>query len=108
MLPTPDDGLGHESLEGTSIETVLSQWTHWRFPNQHVIVLTDTNFAEKNTPLWTRLSPEKRMILTKDIVLLFCNDSAEASNIIDHIDTSAATARAFLNGEVFASNSEEK
>lgn len=103
-LNTPTSIRTREKLQGFSYEEILAQWVKFKFPFEAVIILKDLNLYEKSLSFWTKIPKDRIEYMSKDVVILRCNDKQEITRIIESIDIEFAEAFGYYEGNLIDHN----
>ena len=92
-------------VQGFPLVTVLEDWSGFRYPGEHVVILTDIDVSKKGMDFWAKLPKAiLREFVYSGVVVLRCNDLAEAMNLLYDIPFDFADAHIFVNGSHVAMN----
>src|SRR5438445_100940 len=85
MLGKERDNVPFKKLVSFDYTEILSQWIYFKFPYDHVIVLSNINVQAKNIQFWAKIPQKEVPHFLKDIVILRCKDVSELVRLVDNI-----------------------
>ncbi|MNK09965.1 hypothetical protein D3C87_279750 [compost metagenome] len=96
-----------EKLVGYSFEEITAQWVRCKFPFEAIVVLFNIELSAKSLAFWAKVPKEKMEYMSKDVVILRCNDKTEVTRLIESIDPSFADAFGYCEGNLIDYNMKE-
>lgn len=91
-------------VEGFHLGDVLAKWADLMYPDRFVVTLSGMDTTAKPPEFWNRLSRDKAVAMTSEIVALLCKDLSEAEKLITSINPRFAEAYFVFNGKVIDDN----
>lgn len=93
-------------LQGASYLEMISEWVSFKYPKNHIIVLTDINVQAKNVQFWAKVPKTDMIHFVKDMVILYCQDKSEVIRLVENIPSTFAEAHGYSAGELITHNKE--
>lgn len=81
-------------------EEILYSWIKTNLPKGSFVVVIDLDLSRKPTTFWAEIPPEKRVHLTKDVVVFKCENEIQASKLVNSIEPNMGQAVAILDSNV--------
>ncbi len=91
-------------LDGANYEDIISQWIFFKYPKNHIIVLTNINVDAKNIQFWAKVPKTDTLHFMKDVVILHCKDRTEVLRLIENIPSNFADAHGYSAGSLITYN----
>jgi hypothetical protein len=93
-----------DKLTGLDLGDMIPEWVNFKYPSEHLIVLTEVNVQAKNIQFWAKVPKAESQFFLKDLVILFCKDKSEVIRLVENIPKDFADARGFSAGELIIDN----
>jgi hypothetical protein len=93
-----------DKLTGFDIGDLIPEWVKFKYPSEHLIVLTEVNVQAKNIQFWAKIPKTDSQFFLKDLVVLFCKDKSEVIRLVENIPRDFADAKGFSAGELLIDN----
>lgn len=94
-------------FRGYHFVDVLGDWLRHRYGGEYVVVLSNIDYSRRGPDFWSKLPREHIDALSKDVVVLRCQDRTQVSHIVRSVDSGFAVAEGFFNGDIIYSNEDE-
>lgn len=95
-----------EILLGYNYDEVFDEWVSLRFDGEHIVILHDINLSSKPVAFWDNIPDTRRIIFSKDIIVLRCKDLRQVQNIVYSVEKEFAVAYGYKNGKRIIGNYE--
>jgi hypothetical protein len=93
-----------DKLTGFDVGELIPEWVKFKYPSEHLIVLTEVNVQAKNIQFWAKVPKTESQFFLKDLVVLFCKDKSEVIRLVENIPRGFADAKGFSAGELLIDN----
>jgi hypothetical protein len=93
-----------DKLTGFDIGEIIQEWVRFKYPSEHLIILTEVNVQAKNIQFWAKVPKTESQFFLKDLVVLFCKDKSEVIRLVENIPRDFADAKGFSAGELLIDN----
>lgn len=93
-----------KSIVGFTYVDIIKEWVSTNFSKDIIIVLLDINFSKKPPAFWEGIPYTKKVVFTKEVVILKCKDYGQMNRIIDSIEKEFAIAMGFKGGVLMCDN----
>lgn len=94
----------HKNILGFDTRDIIEEWVEYKFSKEYVVVLMDINISEKSMEFWEGIPYTKKIVFSKEIIVLKCKDFRQVSQIIESVEREFAIALGFKAGNLVVSN----
>ena len=94
----------HKNILGFDARDIIEEWVEYKFSKEYIVVLMDINISEKAMTFWDEIPYTKKIVFSKEIIVLVCKDFRQVSQIIESVERGFAIALGFKAGNLVVSN----
>lgn len=102
--PISNSDVKHKNILGFDVKDIIEEWVEIKFNKECIVVLMDINISEKSMNFWDEIPYTKKIVFSKEIILLKCKDFRQVYQIIDSVEREFAIALGFKAGNLITSN----
>lgn len=100
----PEADIKSKNIFGLNYEDIIREWVQLNFGSECIVILTDIDVSQKSMDFWDSIPYVKKVVFTKEVVVLKCKDFSQVEQIVNSVERKFASAFGFKAGTLVYTN----